>query len=258
VALRPDVEALHAEVLALGEAPGPLAGFLERLAGDDETLISLLRRVVPGRLLDLVASTPPWDGRPRVLAAVVLNPRASRPLALRLLGELFWRDAIEAARSPRLAHVVRSRAEEMLLERLPRLKLGERVALARLATPRLLTPLLQEKESLVLDAALGNPLLHPDALRAAIASPEASRELLGAVTSFHRWREVYAIRLEIVLQPRTPLALALGQLTSLTRQDLMRVAENEALVPLVCAAAQRILQVRESAAARGTPGESAR
>lgn len=56
------------------------------------------------------------------------------------------------------------------------------------------------------------------------------------------------MRLELVLQPATPLALALAQVSSLLPRDLRRVAEAPGLRPLVQATALRV--VRE--APRGT------
>jgi hypothetical protein len=44
-----------------------------------------------------------------------------------------------------------------------------------------------------------------------------------------------------VLQPRTPLPLALQQISSLVPRDLRRVAEEAALRPLVRAAALQVL-----------------
>jgi len=52
-----------------------------------------------------------------------------------------------------------------------------------------------------------------------------------------RWKEHYAVRLALVLQPRTPLPLSLLQLSSLLKSDLIRVARTEGLAPLILAAA---------------------
>jgi hypothetical protein len=43
-----------------------------------------------------------------------------------------------------------------------------------------------------------------------------------------------------VLQPRTPLGVALGLLTSLVPRDLLRIASAQAVPPLVQAAALRV------------------
>ena len=49
------------------------------------------------RVLEAVASVSPWSERPRLLALVVLNPKAPRPLAQRLVSSLYWHDLAEVA-----------------------------------------------------------------------------------------------------------------------------------------------------------------
>jgi len=51
----------------------------------------------------------------------------------------------------------------------------------------------------------------------------------------------------LVLQPRTPLALALQQISSLVPRDLRRVAQEAGLRPLVRAAALAVLDRPEGA-----------
>jgi hypothetical protein len=55
------------------------------------------------------------------------------------------------------------------------------------------------------------------------------------------------VRLALVLQPRTPLALALQHISSLVPRDLRRVGEEASLRPLVRAAALEVLGRREEA-----------
>jgi hypothetical protein len=71
-----------------------------------------------------------------------------------------------------------------------------------------------------------------------------SRTLLEGIVASSRWSERYAIRLAIALQPRAPVALALGQLSALTTKDLARVADAAGLTPLVQAAAARVAKSR--------------
>jgi hypothetical protein len=244
----PSVDALFADALQAGERAPLVREFLARGELDEPLLLALLRRPVPLKLLELVAATAPWSERPTLLGAVVTNPRTPRILALRLLPSLYWRDLAVAAASARLQSAVRVRAESLLKERLPELRLGDRIALARIATPPLLALLLADGDAKVVRGALDNPRLREDDLRLALRQSRAPRPLIEETAGCPRWREVYGVRLELVLQPATPLALALAQVSSLLPRDLRRVAEAAGLRPLVQAAALRV--VRE--APRGT------
>ena len=234
------VDALYAELMHVAGKPAELAALLQRQGDDRTRLLAVLRRPAPVPFLELVATTPPWSRDPRVLAVVVLNPRAPRELALPLLPSLHWRDLADVAASPRVDAGARVRAEALLKEQLPDLRLGERITLARLATPAVLAPMLGDPDARVTEGALLNPRLREEALVLALRAATVPRALLEAVTVSARWRESYAVRLALVLQPRTPLALALAQLSSLLPRDLERVAEAAGILPLVQAAALRV------------------
>jgi hypothetical protein len=57
-----------------------------------------------------------------------------------------------------------------------------------------------------------------------------------------KWAEVYGVRFALVLQPRTPLPVALLQISSLVKRDLVRVAEATGLRPLLQASARAVLE----------------
>jgi hypothetical protein len=94
---------------------------------------------------------------------------------------------------------------------------------------------------LVIEAALLNPRLGEEALAALLRGAQVPRALIDGVAASPRWRSCYAVRRALVLQPRTPLSVALAHITSLARPDLLRAAADTSLAPLVRAAAERVL-----------------
>lgn len=233
-------EALFVELLGAGESVTALRGVLERRQPDDSVVIAVLRRAVPVRLLEYLGASPPWATRPRVLAAVVQNPKAPRGLALKLLPALYWRDLADLARTPRLDGGVRVRAEGLLKDLTPDLRLGERVTLGRIATRPVLEVLLGDADLRVLQAALENPQLAEQDLLVALRKDAVQRALIEQVASSPRWRESYALRLALVQQQHTPLGVALAQLRSLRKLDLRHLARDPRVAPLVQAAALRV------------------
>ena len=234
------IDALYAELLRGGENVATIREFLARHQPDDIVLLGLLRRAVPIRFLEHVATTPPWSDRPRNLAGVVLNPRTPPPLALRVVPGLFWRDLAEVAKSPRLPAALRNRAEAILVEKVPDLRVGERVTLGKMATLPVLRLLLPDPDRKVSEAVLINPRLREEDLLMVIRRNTVPVALLEEAAASPRWSERYAVRRELVLQPRTPLAIALGQISSLIEGDLRRIADTEELPPLVRLAALRV------------------
>jgi hypothetical protein len=239
-----DVERLQAELIRIGEDVAGVRRLLAETSPSDNAILALLRRAVPRAFLEQVAKTEPWANRPLILTAVVMNPHADKALSLRLLGLLPWRSLATVAATPWISGAIRLRAEALLDTLLADLRLGERIALARIATRPLLLKLVFDTEARVVEASLLNPRLCADDLLNAIRREHPSRILLTEIAASPRWTEVYAVRLALALQPVTPLALALAQISALVPRDLERVAATEGLAPLVQAAALRVLEAR--------------
>lgn len=234
-------DALFAEALGAGERRAAAREVLARPI-EEQVLVSVLRRAVPAAFLEELAAARPWSERPRVLAAAVMSPRAPRTLCLRLVGALSWRELADVAATMRLAAAVRARAESLLRDALGEMRLGDRITLARLATPSVLVLLLGDADPRVAEAALVNPRLREEDLVRALRRVDVSRPLVEGAAASPRWRAAYAVRLALVLQPRTPLPLALLQISSLVPGDLRRVAGEAGLRPLLRAAAAGVLE----------------
>jgi hypothetical protein len=144
------------------------------------------------------------------------------------------------ALAPRVPGPVRVRAEAVLREKVPDLRLGERVSLGKIATAPVLPLLLADVSPRVAEACLINPRLREEDLMTALRQETVRVAIIEATCASPRWSANYAVRLEIVLQVRTPLALALGQLSALVPRDLRRVAEAP-VARLLQVAAQRLV-----------------
>jgi hypothetical protein len=134
----------------------------------------------------------------------------------------------------------------VLKEKLPELRLGEKITLGHLATPAVLLSLLAEADPRVLEACLENPRLRESDLAALLRRPDVNVALIQTVAASRRWLGSYAVRLEIAVQPKTPLGIALAQVSSLVKRDLVRLTETPGVAPLVQAAARRVIEEKES------------
>jgi len=247
------VDELYAALLEAG-GNMPRLRELIREPIDEPVLMAVLRRAVPAPFLELLAASPPWSERPRVLARVVLNPRAPRSLSLRLLPQLSWRELADVATAAWVPGGVRLRAEALVREVVADLRLGDRITLARLATAKVLPHLLVDDDPRVVEAALQNPRLREEDLVTVVRRDDVPRVLLETCAASSRWSLNYAARLALVLQPRTPLGVALGQISALVPGDLRRVADTGGLRPLVRAAARAVLEKSDE----GSPPNSRR
>ncbi len=172
------------------------------------------------------------------LALLAATPR---PAALACLRDLFWHDLMEIGRSGATPMPVRRAANQMILEKLPRLSIGERMTLARFADRDLLPTLLRDPEASVFATVLRNPRLLPDDVVAWITAGGAGARHLELAARDTRWTARRDVRIAIVSSRKTPRGAALGLLKSLSLAELRGVANDPTMDPLLAACAERLM-----------------
>lgn len=154
------------------------------------------------------------------------HPRTPQILALRFIPGLYWADQVRIGLDMRLHPIVRRAAETRLLERLPGLSVGEKMAIARSAAPGVLSALRHDPTPRVIAALLENPRLTEGLLLPLLASEAAQPSVLAVVAANPKWSVRYPVRLALCQNSRTPLDRALMLLPMLKRNDLESVAAN--------------------------------
>jgi hypothetical protein len=167
--------------------------------------------------------------------------RSPPALAQRFVPGLFWRDLVAIGLDARISPRVRHSADRFLIERLPGLAVGERVTIARRASPAALPHLRRDPSRQVIAALLENPRLTEGVLVPMVASETTLPAVLELVAKNRRWGNRYGVRQAICRNPRTPTATALQQLPLLKKGDLRAVASQHSLHPAVRQRARLLL-----------------
>ncbi len=238
-----------AQILALelDRAPLPyLEGALVNplLQPDLVLLILQKNRSITGPLISRIGRNRSWLKPYEVKTAIVLHPRTPRGLAMNLVQFLWWRDLARVADHPALAPPLRRTAERLLLIRLQDLALGEKVALARIATRGVISMLRRQNEPMVIRALLHNPrLIEEDALAIAVrkGTPPA---ILQALAEDARLSLRPALQRALVQNPGTPTATALRLMQGLSTRALKELAQVPQVPTLVKVAALRMVEAR--------------
>jgi len=221
---------------------------LARLCESD--VLRCLRHPYSGEAVVLeVLSSPAHLSSREVRKALALHPAAPRADALRLLEDLTWRDLADVGREARTPAPVRHSANRRVLEKLPKLTLGEKCALARLADRPLIGALLDDGETDVLAALLANPRLVEEDLTSWLLVRRPRETQLALLARSERWMTRTAVRSALVLSARTPRAIALSLVSRSERPVLERLATDPSADPLLAACARSLL------APRPGPGE---
>jgi hypothetical protein len=120
-------------------------------------------------------------------------------------------------------------AEEALVNQLPGLPLGERIALARQASPRLAAALVADPQEAVFSVALASPRLTEDGILRALRDSKIAAAAVDAIARHPRWSARHEIRLAIIRSPGASLARVLAMVEQVSRRDLAEIAGDEAM-----------------------------
>ena len=176
-----------------------------------------------------IAERPHLVSAYEVRRALALSPRAPEVVALNLVVGLYWSDLLAVSLEVRVRPTVRRAAELALLTRLPRLAVGEKIAIARRGGAGVIAALRLDPTPRVIAALLENPRLTEGLLGPALASERAMPGLLVAVAANPRWGARHDLRLLICRNPHTPVAVALPLLPGLRKDELRGLAGDSRL-----------------------------
>ncbi len=179
-----------------------------------------------------------------VRSAIARHRRTPESVALRFVSGLFWRDLLEIAADVRISTAVRRVAEKYLIRRLERLTTGEKMAIARRATPEVLAHLRRDPSLQVIKALLDNPRLTEPTLLPLVASEATLPRVLDLVARAPRWGARYEIRVALSRNTRSPFRVIFDILPTLRRRDLLVVADREDHSSIVRHRARELLEAR--------------
>lgn len=182
---------------------------------------------------------------------VASHPQTPRHAALRCLEDLLWRDLLDIGREIRTPPPIRIAANRRLEKALRFLAVGERVAVARFASPALFPSLLDDPDLRVLEAVLANSRLTAEDVQRWLATGHPRPETLGFVARDPRWTSRPAVRIALLTHRITPRAAALSLLTSASRGEWRRLAEDPSADALLAACARKLLEKGPNSVDRG-------
>jgi hypothetical protein len=215
-----------AELIA-SAPPHELAAHVRDPRFDEAQAFVLLSRPdLPAALLDEIGKRRELLKSTRVCYSLASHPRASHLLALRALRNLQIMDLVKLSLAPAVAPNVHAAAEEAIIARLPQLPLGQRIALARQASARVLTELLVLGHPRFTAIALGNPRLTEAAVVKALAKEKVGDASLTEISSHERWSQLPNIRMALLQRRELSANVALKFLKACSRAELKILAES--------------------------------
>lgn len=229
-----DVPDTQRALVAAGEE---LAALLH--SDDEEVLFALLknpalaetdvgvllsRKNLPAAVIEGICTRREWLKTYALKKALACHPHTPRLVSLRLLREMYLMDLVQIALLPGVSAELKRNAEDQLATRLPQLPLGQKITLGRRGPARVAGLLLAEGHPLVVPVALDNSHLTAAQVLKALAREGIPESVVQAIAHHRKWSCDYNVRLALLRNPATTLAVSLSFLPELTVSDLRELA----------------------------------
>jgi len=222
----------------------------------DETHLHLLleRKDLPGTFLQEVAKRRDLLRSYQIKRSLAFHPHVPRLISLRLVRELYLMDLVKLSQSPLTAGDLQRVAEDQVISRLTQVPLGEKIALARQASARVLGALISEGHARVCGPALNNARLTEAQVLKVLAKEKLTADLLASLGRHPRWSVLPNVRLALLRHPHAPLELAPKLLSQLNLADLQALVKLKTISTAIRRHIEHEIS-RRMIATRGNPAK---
>lgn len=193
---------------------------------EDEALAILENPHITSKLCGVIAQTQRLAAFYSVRLRLVAHRQTPQAHAIKLVHYLYWPDLVRLSVEVTVPPTVRRAIDTVLLTRVEKLALGEKIAAAKRCSAALIKVFLFDHDPKVFASLLVNQRLREDDLLLLASSHEATIDQLVLLAGDRKWSSRYAVRKALVLNPLTPRSIAASQLRFLKRRDLRQIHDN--------------------------------
>jgi hypothetical protein len=158
---------------------------------------------------------------------LVKHPKTPRRVALTLLRQLYLFDLVKVALAPSTPAEAKRVAEEVMVQRVPQIPIGEKLTLARRGPARVAGAILAEGHPQAMRLAMANPFLTESQVLKVVSNAAVPERVIAAIAQDAKWSVQYNVRVALIRNEHTPVPVVLTFLPELTMRDLKDVAGLE-------------------------------
>jgi len=182
-------------------------------------------------LLGRVARRNEWIRSYPVKLRLARHPHTPRLVALACVRQLFLFDLARVSLLPTALAEVRRVAEDLLLNQLSQLPLGQKITLAKQGPPRVAAALPAEGLPATLPLVLENAHLNETQITRVLTRPGLSARVVGAISRHPKWSISPFVRIALIRHPLTPLARVMTFLPDIPLADLRDLLQLSTVRP---------------------------
>ena len=138
-----------------------------------------------------------------------------------------------------------SESTRSLFQKIQDMTVSEKLDLARKTSKEGRSILIRDSNKLIQLAVVNSPKITESEILAIASSKQVNDEVLKEIAMNREWLRNYQIRLALVNNPKTPLSIAMAQISYLNQRDLGLLSKSKGVPrPLVIAAQGRLKEVK--------------
>ncbi|MGO9146314.1 MAG: hypothetical protein ACLQDF_08085 [Desulfomonilia bacterium] len=132
-----------------------------------------------------------------------------------------------------------------LFQKIQTMTVSEKLDLARKASKEARSILIRDSNKLVQLAVVNSPKITESEIIGLASNRQVSEDALKEIAMNREWLRNYQVRLALVNNPKTPLSIAMAQVSYLNQRDLGLLAKSKGVPrPIVIAAQGRLKEVK--------------
>jgi hypothetical protein len=210
---------------------------------EDEAVAVLENPYVTPAICQQIAQTQRLTGFYSIRLKLVALKHTPQAHAVKLVHYLYWTDLVRLSVDVKVSAPVRRAIDTILVNKVDKLTLGERITIAKRCSHALISALLWDPDPKVFESLLINQRVREDDLLVVANSPRATAQQLQLLADDRKWSYRYAIRKALVMNPLTPRSVAASLLRSLTPRDLRNILRNPQTTVYVRRCIERLISV---------------
>jgi hypothetical protein len=132
-----------------------------------------------------------------------------------------------------------------LFQKIQTMTVSEKLDFARKSSREARAILIRDSNKLIQLAVVNSPKITESEIIAIASNRQVNEDILKEIGMNKEWLRNYQVRLALVNNPKTPLSIAMAQVTYLNHRDLSLLAKSKGVPrPIVIAALERVKQVK--------------
>jgi hypothetical protein len=193
---------------------------------EDEVLAVLENPFITPTICQKIAQTQRLTGFYSVRLRLVAHKQTPLAHAVKFVHYLYWTDLVRLSVEVKVPAPVRRAIDTILVNRVDKLTLGERITSAKRCSHALIKAFLFDPDPKVFEALLVNQRLREDDLLVVANSSRASAAQLELIARDRKWSYRYSVRRALVMNPLTPRSIAVSLLRFFTARELRMIHGN--------------------------------